>query len=153
MPVLELPQQGFYPLNHYPCPEFQAEMMHSVEGLLFCGRALFWYCDNPPQYRFVFFCPRNTESSLLHKQNSFFAIDRDHYRRLQTIKTQTCGAQSQWIHLQSSFHTQGSGNTRENGAKKLQEPKEKGVCCEVLSPSSVRSYTYEIHHHDCLNTS
>lgn len=43
----------------------------------------------PLQYRFVFFCPRDTESLLLHKQNPFFAIDRDHYRRPQTIKTQT----------------------------------------------------------------
>lgn len=45
------------------------------------------------------------------------------------------GAQVQWIHLQND------SNILKEGEEKLQEPKDKGFCCEIVTSSNVRSNT------------
>lgn len=48
----------------------------------------------PCVYRFVYSCHR----------------DRNHYRKPQPIKTHSCGAQPQWIHLKQNKQTSNSNN-------------------------------------------
>ena len=41
-------------------------------------------------------------------------------------------------------HTEGSGNTVEDGAKRLYKQEVQGVCIEIVSSSNVRIYTHKM---------
>jgi hypothetical protein len=51
-----------------------------------------------------------------------FGMDKDHYRKPQPIKMQSCGAQPQPIHLGKAPCTHRIGNIEEEGAGRLYEP-------------------------------
>ena len=58
--------------------------------------------------------PTNPSSRKL-----FFQTEGEHCRKPQLTKTQSCGAYSQWMHLQKKPCSQRSGNPVEQGAERL----------------------------------
>lgn len=71
----------------------------------------------------------------------------------QLITTQRCASQSQWVRLQTLLYPR----LREHwgrGAKRLQGPKDPGVCCEIVSLRKGRSCTpIKSHQPACPNVS
>lgn len=77
-------------------------------------------------------------------QGNFSSQQTDHYRKPQPIKMQNRGAKSQWLHLQNTPGTSGSGDTAEEEVERLREPEDQGVCRETVSPRNIRSCTRKV---------
>lgn len=79
-----------------------------------------------------------------------FAADVHHYRKMQPIKVQSCGAQFPWIHLQCAvlLHLRFKGNSG-RGVRKIERVI--GPGSETVPPSDVRGYTHRASPNDCPN--
>jgi hypothetical protein len=59
--------------------------------------------------------PQVSNLPIPSSRELLFERDRKHYRKLQPIKMQITGAQSQWIYLHYNSHTSASGIIMEEG--------------------------------------
>lgn len=73
-----------------------------------------------------------TESSLCNRHSSL--------QKTTSNYIQSSPPQSQCIYLPYNSHMQGSGSIVQEEAKRQEKPEDQGICCEIGTPSNVRSY-------------
>lgn len=66
----------------------------------------------------------------------------------QPIKLQRCGAQFQWLHLQTTPTSKAQG-TLQKREQKVWKSQRMGVGCEFVSPRKIRSCTCKAYPHHC----
>jgi hypothetical protein len=87
---------------------------------------------------------KQTNKKNNKKRKLLSATGGDHLKKKnqQSIKTQSCGTESQQIHLQT---------TKPQGT--LWKPEDQGLYCMIVSPSHVSKCTHKPQQHNCLNKS
>lgn len=88
----------------------------------------------------------NKYSSHPWSRKFLFTTDGNHHRKSQLIKIQSCGAQSQQIHLpyHSCYLRHRDRCGRAGG--KIIRARETEIWCDTVSPGNFRSYSHKVSH-------